>query len=267
MVLSGLISQETYGSKPLIHMRDLQLSYGSGVKQRIILEGLDLDVQAGEFVCVLGPSGCGKSSLLKLIAGYETATAGDARVNGEELRGPSTEIGVVFQQATLFPWLTVEKNVSFSLKMKGVPRTLRKQIARERLAQVGLIEVAGLLPHQLSGGMKQRAAIARTLAAEPKLMLMDEPFGALDSITRQSLQEQLSHLWRQTNKTIFFITHDVDEALYLGSRIIVMNGKPGRIMLDVNNPLNGKSSNAENHRELRGYNELRHRLLQSLKIS
>jgi len=246
-------------------MRDLQLSYGSGAKQRTVLEGLDLDIHAGEFVCVLGPSGCGKSSLLKLIAGYERVTGGEAIINGEELRGPSTEIGVVFQQASLFPWLTIEKNVAFSLKMKGVPRTFRKRIARELLATVGLVEAAGLLPHQLSGGMKQRAAIARTLAAEPKLMLMDEPFGALDSITRQSLQEQLRLLWTQTNKTIFFITHDVDEAIYLGSRIIVMNGKPGKITLDVNNPLSRKTSDAENYRSLKGYNELRNRLLQSLK--
>lgn len=251
--------------KPFITAERLELAYRSGKDSHKVLEQIDLAVSQGEFVAVLGPSGCGKSSLLKILAGYEKPTGGRILIEGEPHQGPNIEIGVVFQQANLFPWLNIEKNVEFGLKMKGMPRANRKKEVVRLLETVDLANARHLLPHQLSGGMKQRAAIARSLATEPKIILMDEPFGALDSITRQTLQEQLKNLWKQTNKTIFFITHDVDEAIFLGSRLLVMNGSPGEIVLDEPNPLLGQIVDPEQYRGLAGYHELRQLLVNHLK--
>lgn len=251
--------------RPLIQLRNIQLTYGVKKSARTVLEHLNLDIQDGEFVCVLGPSGCGKTSLLKMIAGYEKQTDGNILIDEQPHRGPGPNIGVVFQHANLFPWLTVEKNISFGLKMKKIPKPEREKIVEQYMQIVNLNDAAQLLPHELSGGMKQRVAIARALAPNPKIILMDEPFGALDSITRQSLQNELRNIWQQTNKTIFFITHDVDEAITLGSRIIILNGKPGRVVLDEKNPLISKLHDDIDCRELDGYKELRQKLMQQLE--
>ncbi|MGG3891598.1 ABC transporter ATP-binding protein [Metabacillus fastidiosus] len=253
------------GEAPFISLKDMQMEYQSGSKTLRVLENIDLDVNTGDFICVLGPSGCGKTSLLRIIAGYENATSGEVKIDGKKHKGPNADIGVVFQQANLFPWLSVEKNIEFGLKMKKLPKSERKRIIDHHINMVGLTEFSSLLPHELSGGMKQRAAIARSLATEPKVILMDEPFAALDSITRQSIQEQLRKLWKQTNKTIFFITHDVDEAIFLANRIITINGSPGTITLDIENTLADKIEEASDYRDLKGYNELRHLLINTLK--
>ncbi len=257
--------KEPIVEKPLIQLRDIELSYGSRKSAKTVLNHIDLDIQEGEFVCVLGPSGCGKTSLLKLIAGYEQQSAGQILIDEQPHRGPGPNIGVVFQHANLFPWLTVEKNISFGLKMKKTPKAERQKIAQHFMKIVNLKDAAPLLPHELSGGMKQRVAIARALAPNPQIILMDEPFGALDSITRQSLQQELRNIWQQTNKTIFFITHDVDEAITLASRIIILNDKPGRVMLDEKNPLISKLQHGIDCRELTGYQSLRQKLMRHLE--
>lgn len=220
-----------------IRLTDISLTYRHGSSTLQVLQGIDLDLKPDEFVCVLGPSGCGKSSLVNIIAGYLEPTEGTVRINGSIHTKPDPHVGVVFQHANLFPWLSIAGNVAFGLRMAGVPRKERKRIVAEYLALVGLEEAADLLPHQLSGGMKQRAALARTLAAEPSIVLMDEPFSALDALTRESMQLHLRSIWQRTRICIFFITHDVDEALLLGRRILVMQPGPGRIVQDFANPL------------------------------
>ena len=255
---------EVLTDKPVIQLHDIQLTYGAKKTARTVLENLNLNIQDGEFVCVLGPSGCGKTSLLKMIAGYERSSAGNILIDEQPHRGPGPNIGVVFQHANLFPWLTVEKNIRYGLKMQKKPKNEQKQIVERFMDIINLKDAAHLLPHELSGGMKQRVAIARALAPDPKIILMDEPFGALDSITRQSLQNELRNIWQQTNKTVFFITHDVDEAITLGSRIIILNGKPGKIILDQQNPLINRMKDDVDCRALKGYNELRQTLLQQL---
>lgn len=255
---------QTVEESPLIRIKDVQLQYQSGAKKLNVLENVHLNVNTGEFICVLGPSGCGKTSLLRIIAGYEHPTSGEVKINDQKHKGPNADIGVVFQQANLFPWLNIEKNIEFGLKMKKVSKVERKKIVSYYMELVGLSDFASLLPHELSGGMKQRAQIARTLATEPKVILMDEPFAALDSITRQSIQEEVRKLWKQTNRTIFFITHDVDEAIFLGSRIITINGSPGNIKLDIQNPLSNMIEEGSDHRDLDRYNEVRHVLMNSL---
>lgn len=265
MALNALVDEQLHEDLPLIHLQNLQLEYKTGKKHVKVLEKVDLNVHTGEFVCVLGPSGCGKTSLLRIIAGYETPNQGEVKIEGRNHVGPNSDIGVVFQQANLFPWLSIEKNIEFGLKMKKEPKAERKKTVAHYMNMVGLSEFSTLLPHELSGGMKQRAAIARSLATDPKVILMDEPFAALDTITKQALQEELRKLWHQTNKTIFFITHDVDEAIFLGSRIITLNGSPGKIMLDIKNPLSGKIKEGNDYRDLKGYNDLRHQLINTLK--
>lgn len=264
-MLNSSVQKQPVESLPLISVRDLGLEYQTGSKRLKVLENVDLHVDYGDFVCVLGPSGCGKTSLLRIVAGYEQPSSGEVTINGEKHKGPNADIGVVFQQANLFPWLSIEKNIEFGLKMKKLSKLERKAIVPKYLNMVGLSPFSSLLPHELSGGMKQRAQIARTLATEPKVILMDEPFSALDSITRQDLQEQLRKLWKQTNKTIIFITHDVDEAIFLGNRIITINGSPGKITLNLDNPLYERVVEGSDYRDLKGYNELRHRLLDTLR--
>ncbi|WP_433440419.1 ABC transporter ATP-binding protein [Nonomuraea sp. CA-141351] len=199
------------------------------------LSGIDLDVREGEFVTLVGPSGSGKSTLLDLIAGLSAPTSGDILINGVAVAGPGLDRGIVFQQYALFPWRTAQSNVEFGLEAKGVPRKERARRAREHLALVGLAGFEERYPHELSGGMRQRVAIARSLAFDPDVLLMDEPFAALDARTRESLQEELVHVWEQTGKTVVFITHGIDEAVYLGQRVAVMTSTPGRIkeIIDV----------------------------------
>lgn len=200
-----------------------------GSPQVVALEGIDLRVEEGEFLVLLGPSGCGKSTLLDILSGLQTPTSGQARFRGEQLSGPSRELGVVFQDASLYPWRTISRNVELGLELKGVPRAERRRAAAAALARVGLSGFESAYPHQLSGGMRQRAGIARALAAEPEVLLMDEPFGAVDHLTRIQLQEELLALWEGDRKTVVFVTHDVGEAVFLADRIVVLSPRPGRI--------------------------------------
>jgi NitT/TauT family transport system ATP-binding protein len=193
------------------------------------IDGVSFDVRRGEFLVLVGPSGCGKSTLLDLIAGLTTPAAGEVLVDGRPITGPGLDRGVVFQQYALFPWRTAQANVEFGLEVKGFNRRQRAERARAVLDLVGLEQFGDRYPHQLSGGMKQRVAIARSLAYEPDVLLMDEPYAALDAQTRESLQEELLRIWRRTGTTIVFITHGIDEAVYLGERVAVMTSRPGRI--------------------------------------
>jgi len=193
---------------------------------------IDLRVERGEFVCLVGPSGCGKSTLLGNIAGLETADAGSLRANGREVRGPSPDRVLLFQEAALFPWLDVQANVEFGLRERGIPRCERKQAAQHYVDLVHLNGFERSFVHQLSGGMRQRAAIARALAIEPRLLLMDEPFGALDALTRDRLHLELEDIWARTGTTIVFVTHNVREAVALGDRVLVFSSRPGRILAE-----------------------------------
>jgi NitT/TauT family transport system ATP-binding protein len=198
------------------------------------LENINLHIEQGEFVCAVGASGSGKTTLLRLISGLDMPTAGEILVDGVPVKGPGKERGLVFQTYTLYPWMNVADNVGFGLKLQGVPPIKRKQSISYYLEVVGLTEFAQALPRQLSGGMKQRVAIARALASQPKILLMDEPFGALDVQTKESMQKFLRQIWQQTGTTILMITHDVEEAIFLSQRIYVLTSRPGKIRQEIN---------------------------------
>ncbi|WP_305785887.1 ABC transporter ATP-binding protein [Symbioplanes lichenis] len=202
------------------------------------LGDVSLELADNEFVTVVGPSGCGKTTLMNILAGLEEPTSGRALLDGKAIKGPGPERGVIFQQYALFPWLTVRKNVEFGLKTKGVGRDERRRVADHFIDLVGLTQFADALPKTLSGGMKQRVAIARAYAVNPSILLMDEPFGAVDALTRVRLQDQLLATWSQEKRTVVFITHDVDEAVFLANRVVVMAARPGRIVeiIDVDLP-------------------------------
>ena len=187
-----------------------------------------LEIQAGEFLCLLGPSGCGKSTLLNIVAGFIPPTRGRVLVDGRPVTGPGRERGVVFQEYALFPWLTVAENVEFGPRLAGRPPAERRELVARYVGMVGLSEHRGKFPNQLSGGMRQRVAIARALANTPSIVLMDEPFGALDAQTREIMQDELSRIQRVEHKTILFVTHSIREAVYLGDRVVVMTSAPGR---------------------------------------
>jgi NitT/TauT family transport system ATP-binding protein len=193
------------------------------------LERVDLDVRSGEFLCLVGPSGCGKSTLLDLLGGLTAPTSGRVLVDDHPVGGPGLDRGIVFQQYALLPWRTALGNVEFGLEAKGVPRRDRAERARHHLDLVGLAAFEDRYPHELSGGMKQRVALARSLAFDPDVLLMDEPFAALDAQTRDLLQVELVRIWERTGKTVLFITHGIDEAVFLGGRVAVMTSRPGRI--------------------------------------
>jgi NitT/TauT family transport system ATP-binding protein len=215
---------------PKISLREVTKTFpGRGDGPFTALDRITLDVAPGEFLALVGPSGCGKSTLLDLIAGLGEKSDGEVLLDGQPVTGPGLDRGVVFQQYALFPWRTAQANVEFTLEAKGLSRRERAQVAREALTLVGLDGFEGRYPHELSGGMKQRVAIARSLAYEPEVLLMDEPYAALDAQTRESLQDELLRIWRRTGTTIVFITHAIDEAVYLGQRVAVMTSRPGRI--------------------------------------
>jgi len=213
----------------LLEISGLSKRFDSKAGEVIALQDISLTVHRREFMCVLGQSGCGKSTLIRIIAGLETPTSGQVLVDGKPVIGPGRDRGMVFQSYTLFPWLTVKQNVMFGPRMAGKNSTTNEGEARQWLALVGLDKFEDSYPHQLSGGMKQRAAIARALANGPRILLMDEPFGALDPQTRQQMQAYLLQIWKNVDITVFFITHDLDEAIFLSDRILVLDPRPGRV--------------------------------------
>jgi len=207
-----------------------------GVERRfdttLALQATDLDVAENDFITILGPSGCGKSTLLRIVAGLDRQTAGEVMLEGKRITGPGADRGMVFQSYTLFPWLSVRDNVCFGLRERDLARTEQLETANTFLGKVGLRGFENHYPKQLSGGMQQRVAIARALANGPRMLLMDEPFGALDHQTRELMQELLLGIWEAEKKTVLFVTHDIDEAVFMGSRVVVMSARPGRIKLD-----------------------------------
>lgn len=219
-------------------IRDVVKTFDSRNGEVVALNGINLDIFENEFVTVVGPSGCGKSTLLNIIAGLDHPTSGAVFCDGEHVTGTGTDRGVVFQQYALFPWLTVQKNVRFGLELQGLKGAQADAIADKYIDMVDLADFKNHYPKELSGGMKQRVAIARAYAVNPSVLLMDEPFGALDAQTRTQLQEELLKTWEQEKKTCFFITHDVDEAIILGSKVVIMSARPGRIkeVVDINIP-------------------------------
>jgi NitT/TauT family transport system ATP-binding protein len=215
---------------PMISMRNLSKIWNPDSSKAVTaIESLTLDVAPGEFVVLLGPSGCGKSSLLYLVAGLESPTSGELFCDGQPVSGPAPERGMIFQEASLYPWLTIADNVSFGLKLKGVGSTERRATALGLLHKVGLADAAGKRPDELSGGMRQRVALARALAMRPKVLLMDEPFAALDIQTRAKMQSHLLEVWRASGASVLLVTHSIEEALALADRIVVFTARPGRI--------------------------------------
>ncbi len=200
-----------------------------GISPVVALDAIDLGVRAGEFVCLLGPSGCGKSTLLNLVAGLDAPTGGQVLVDGHPVEGPGTDRVMIFQTAALFPWLDVLDNAAFGLRMGGASRRDREEKARRYLQMVHLLEFERTFVHQLSGGMRQRVALARALALDPGILLMDEPFGALDAQTRDLLHDELQNIWSATAKTVLFVTHNVREAIVLGDRVVVLSARPGHV--------------------------------------
>jgi len=219
--------------KGQIAIKDVSITFGTGADAHHAVETTSIDIQAGEFVCILGPSGCGKSTLLNAVAGYVKPTTGTVAVDGVSVEGPGPDRGMVFQQYSLLPWKTVYENVAFGPKMAGSSRTEAGSIANTFLELVGLRKFGNRYPAELSGGMQQRVGIARALANYPSVLLMDEPFGALDAQTRLMMQESLLDIWRKFGTTVVFVTHDVDEAVFLADRVLIMSAAPGRIIEDV----------------------------------
>ncbi len=226
------------GAPVKVHIDNVVKKFNGRNGEMVALNGVTLDIHDNEFICVVGPSGCGKSTLLNIIAGLLEPTSGEVYCDGKLVEGTGTDRGVVFQQYALFPWLTVKKNVRFALEMRGIKGKEADELAMKYLEKVDLVKFADHYPKELSGGMKQRVAIARAYAADPQVLLMDEPFGALDAQTRTQLQSELLETWENDKKTCFFITHDVDEAIILAQKVIVMSARPGRVkaIIDIDIP-------------------------------
>ena len=219
---------------PHIEVRNVSLVYDTPAGQVPGVAGVSFDIEASEFLCIVGPSGCGKSTLLNVIAGFLAPTAGEIRIGGKAVSGHGLDRGVVFQDfAQLFPWRTALGNVTFGLEMKGIGKAEREAIALQQLKQVKLEKFVRSYPHHLSGGMQQRVAIARALAYNPSVLLMDEPFAALDALTRDDMQRLLAEVWRETRKTVVYVTHNVAEAVYLADRVVVMTPHPGMVKVEM----------------------------------
>jgi ABC-type nitrate/sulfonate/bicarbonate transport system ATPase subunit len=226
-------------AQPFITFRNVSKSFRDARHGQVVhaLDNISLDIQRGAFVTVIGPSGCGKTTLLNILAGFEQPSAGRVLLEGQPIDRPGADRGVVFQEYALFPWLTLRQNVEFGPRERGVPAALKQEVMDRALAMVGLSGAENRYPHELSGGMRQRAALARVLVNDPKILLMDEPFAALDAQTRGRLQQELARIWIETHKTVLFVTHSVEEAVLLADRVIVMTALPGRLKADMPIPL------------------------------
>jgi len=244
-----------------LELRNVTKTFNTEEGKMEALEGINIEVKPNEFLCIIGPSGCGKTTLLRLVAGLDYPNKGEIILDGKEVKGPSPDRGMVFQEFSLFPWRTVLKNVEFGLEIKGMKDKERREIAEKYIELVGLKGFENRYPYELSGGMKQRVAIARALATEPAILLMDEPFGSVDAQTRNILQEELLEIWARTKKTVLFVTHSVDEAVYLADRVAVMSARPGCLVkcLDINIPRPRKRTSLE-------VNEFRGKLLMLLSL-
>ena len=244
-----------------LEIRNLTKTFNTEEGEMTALEDISIEVTPAEFLCIIGPSGCGKTTLLRMVAGLDHPSSGEIILDGKEVKGPSPDRGMVFQEFSLFPWRTVLKNVEFGLEIKGVGDKARREIAEKYIELVGLQGFENHYPYELSGGMKQRVAIARALATEPSILLMDEPFGSVDAQTRNILQEELLEIWKRTKKTVLFVTHSVDEAVYLADRVAVMSSRPGCLVkcLDIDIPRPRKRTSLE-------VNEFRGKLLMWLSL-
>jgi NitT/TauT family transport system ATP-binding protein len=216
-----------------IRISDVNKVFTTADKEVVALRDIHLDIPEGQFVCLLGPSGCGKSTLLNAVAGFSLPSSGTITVDGKPVTGPGPDRGMVFQEYALFPWMTVEQNIGFGLEIKGMDKAAIQTRAEELMSMLGLSDFRRRFPKDLSGGMRQRVAIARVLALDSPIMLMDEPFGALDALTRRNLQDELLRIWAELKKTILFVTHSIEEAIYLADRIVVMTYRPGTIKRDM----------------------------------
>lgn len=221
------------GARDVIEIRGVRKVFSGKEGEVLALDGIDLLVQPGQFVCLLGPSGCGKSTLLNVVAGFVKASSGVVRVEGREVRGPGPDRAMVFQEYALFPWMTVKDNVAFGLEVRGDRREQIRERVDELLGKLGLRGFEDRFPKDLSGGMRQRVAIARALAIDSPVLLMDEPFGALDALTRRNLQDELLRIWAELKKTVLFVTHGIEESIYLADRIVVMTYRPGTVKRNV----------------------------------
>lgn len=230
---SGMRLEATVASSKII-VKHIDKVYKSNKKSTIAIQDTSIDIQDNDFVCIVGPSGCGKSTMLRMLAGLDFPTAGEIIVNDKKVTGPGPDRGMVFQSYTLFPWMTVEENIKFGLKLKNMDKKSQNEIVTRYLDIIGLSKFAKSYPKELSGGMKQRVAIARALANQPEVLLMDEPFGALDPHTKSMMQLLLREIWEKENPTVVFITHDIDEAVFLANKIYVMSARPGKILKEVN---------------------------------
>lgn len=221
----------------------------------VVLQDINMTIKQGEFICAVGASGSGKSTLLRQIAGLDKPTSGEVRIDSKLITGPGPDRGMVFQHYTLYPWMNVQENTEFGLKLQGVPKKIRREQASYYLSVVGLANFAKSLPKELSGGMKQRAAIARALASEPKVLLMDEPFGALDIHTKESMHEFMLDLWKRTKITVFMITHDVEEAVFLSNRIYALGARPGTVRKEITVKLPDRTHSIKRHSIFHDYRD------------
>jgi taurine transport system ATP-binding protein len=238
----------------MLEIRNMSVQYGSkkkGALTTMALQDISLSITRGEFVVALGASGCGKTTLLNAIAGFLEPTAGHIFLNGSQIDGPGKDRGVVFQKHALMPWMSVVENVEFGLRLQGMALHERRRIAMEKLREVGLSKVAHEPVYQLSGGMQQRVGVARAIASSPDVMLLDEPLGALDAFTRESIQQLLLNLWKDSNRMFFFITHDVEEALFLATRLIIMAPRPGRVVHEIDLPFSQRYADSGDARAVK----------------
>lgn len=238
-----------------IQIDKLNKSFETKTGTLVVLKDIDMAVERGEFICAVGASGSGKSTLLRQIAGLDAPTSGEVRIDGERIAGPGPDRGMVFQHYTLYPWMSVQDNTEFGLKLQGMPKKQRKEQASYYLSVVGLSNFAKSLPKELSGGMKQRVAIARALACEPKVLLMDEPFGALDVHTKEAMHGFMLDLWQRTNITVFMITHDVEEAVFLANRIYALGARPGTVRKEIVIQLPERTHHVKRHSIFHDYRD------------